>query len=120
MFRKLTLAASVAVTLSGCMIGNIYNSPALEEISSLREARAKVRNGMSMDQVQSALGTPSNRSIQNNTTIWFYTSSGMNLGGREVLTAGLGGYVPSTRRTVTVQFNSTGRVNDVTYNEVTL
>jgi len=119
--RRITLMSTVmAVALSACTLGNIYNNPALEEISSLSEARAKVRNGMTMAQVQTAIGDPSSRAVQNNTTIWIYSARQQNIGGREILTSAVGAYVPSNNRMITVQFNGAGRVRDVSYNEVTL
>lgn len=120
MIKPLAIALVISGALSACSIGNINNHPALEEINSLADARAKVRNGMSMAQVEQAIGSPSNRSVQNRTTTWFYGTSRKNISGRGVIVAGLGGYISSTSRAVIIQFNESGRVADVSYNEVTL
>ena len=94
------------MAVSGCLATNTaYDNKSVREIDSLAEARSLVKPGMTMAQVEEALGKPNGRTVFNNDTIWQYSSARVNL----FLP------VPADTKILSVTFNTGGRVKDVSF-----
>ena len=109
----LALAASVA--LSGCVTSNIHNSQAMADIDSTQDARSAIRKGMTQDQVATRMGKPTSTYERNGEAMWMYNYRTTSFKGKNAVAAALGGAVLPDTRTMTVTFNTAGRVKRVDY-----
>lgn len=84
--------------VNGCT--SLGSNAALKHVSSYSDARAQIRNGMSMDQVRKKWGSPATENTYNGQTTWNYAEGGIR-----------------RAKVVSIVFNSRGRVKNVRYHE---
>ncbi len=115
---KLTLifATILCMGVSSCTIASVHNNFLIKDITSYQEARKKIPNGMTQDQVFEAIGEPNAKASDNNGTTWTYTYTEGTLGGAINLLTGVS---QSNVKVIVVTFNSKGRVRDLQYRDQT-
>lgn len=103
------LSAGILSVLCSCAVGNIHNNSNLENITSADQAKAEIRIGMTMEEVRSKWGKPSQTHTSNNTIHWGYSH-------RRAVVTGLPGLSKVKEKVVNVVFDN-GRVSNVLFVE---